>query len=291
MAPLFFAGGPHAALVLHGLSGSPLEVRLMGRLLQRAGFSVSIPVINGFSAGTTCTSWQDWLAKTDEIHTELRTRYKTVSVAGLSVGATLALALATSSGKPDALALWSVTLDSDGWAMPWYRWLFKPCYLLGMGRHYSYREEHPFGLKNEKWRARVAEALRTREVSAVGAARIPADSLYQSMLLAEFVERNLTRIEADAIVIHAADDETASPRNAEAVYGGIRSRHKRKILLGDSYHIITMDNERDLVARETIRFFQQSIMHNHPEEKLRLVSTAHALLRLQRRRAASGGSA
>jgi carboxylesterase len=258
----------------------------MGKLLQRAGFSVSIPVIEGFTAGTTGATWREWLAKVEALYAELRGRYKTVSVAGLSVGATLALALAASVEKLGAVALWSVTLDSDGWAMPWYRWLFRPCFALGMGRRYAYREQAPFGLKNERWRARVAEALRTRQISAVGAASIPGRFLYQSMLLAEFAERNLHRVEADTLVIHAADDETASPRNAETVYGGIRSGHKRKILLGDSYHIITMDNERDLVARETIRFFQQSIMWTHPEEKLRLVSSARAVLRLQRRRAA-----
>jgi carboxylesterase len=106
------------------------------------------------------------------------------------------------------------------------------------------------------------------------------------MRLSRFVERNLGRITADTLVMHAADDETASPRNADTVYRRIRSEHKRKILLGDSYHIITMDNERDLVARESIRFFQQSIMRAHPDEKLHLVSSARALLRLQRRRAA-----
>jgi carboxylesterase len=286
-AALFLPGGPHAALILHGLGGSPLEVRLMGKLLQRAGFSVSIPIIAGYSAGTTGTAWREWLAQTRQIHDGLRARYKTVSVAGLSAGATLALALAMKTVKPDALALWGVTLEYDGWAMPWYRWLFKPCYLLGIGRTYSYGEREPFGLKNEKWRARVAEALRTRGLSSVGAARIPAGFLYQSMRLAQFVERNLGRIAADTLVLHAADDETASPRNAETVYRRIRSEHKRKILLGDSYHIITMDNERDLVARETIRFFQQSIMRSHPEEKLHLVSSARALLRLQRRRAAT----
>lgn len=286
-AGLFLPGGPHAALLLHGLAGSPLEVRLMGKLLQRAGFSVSIPTIAGYSAGSAGTSWREWVAATAGIYTELRSKYKTVSVAGLSAGATLALAVAMNGTKPDALALWGVILEHDGWAMPWYRWIFKPCYLLGIGRSYGYREREPYGLKNEKWRARVAEALRTHGLASIGPARIPANFLYQSMLLAQFVERNLARITADTLVMHAADDETASPRNAETVYGGIRSEHKRKILLGDSYHIITMDNERDLVARETIRFFQQSIMWNHPEEKLHLVSSARALLRLQRRRAAN----
>jgi hypothetical protein len=51
-----------------------------------------------------------------------------------------------------------------------------------------------------------------------------------------------------------------------------------------------MDNERDLVARETIRFFQQSILRTRPDEPLTLVSTSRALMRLQRRRALGQGA-
>jgi carboxylesterase len=114
---------------------------------------------------------------------------------------------------------------------------------------------------------------------------LPADFLYQSTLLGRHAAGHLERVVTDTLVMHAADDETASPRNAEEVFAGIRSEHKRRIMLGDSYHIITMDNERDLVARETIRFFQQSILRAYPDESVRLVSSSRAVLRLQRRRA------
>jgi carboxylesterase len=282
-------GGAHAALLLHGLAGSPLEVRFIGKLLQRAGFSVLIPVIPGYSLGEAGAPWQQWLASVEMIHGELSARYKTVCVAGLSAGATLALALGVKRPRIQAIALWSVTLYYDGWAIPWYHWLFKPCYLLGLGQLYGHREKTPFGLKNERWRARVAEAMRNSSFSTAGPARIPGDFLYQSMRLARFAERHAGAVSADTLILHAADDETASPRNAQLVFGTIGAEHKRKILLGDSYHIITMDNERDLVARETIRFFQQSIMRSHPEESMRLVSSARALLRLQRRRALEQG--
>jgi carboxylesterase len=278
-------GGPHAALLLHGLASSPLEVRFIGRLLQRAGFSVVMPTIAGYSMGTTGPAWKRWLADIGTLYGSLSDRYKSVSVGGLSSGATLALALGIERPGIPALAIWAVTLRYDGWAIPWYQWLFRPLYALGFGRNYAYREREPYGLKNERWRARVAEAMRTHNYSAAGPAAIPGAFLHQFMLLSDFVERNLHRISADTLVMHAADDETSSPRNAEMVYRNIRAAHKRKILLGDSYHLITMDNERDLVARETIRFFQQSIMRAHPEENLRLVSSARALLRLQRRRA------
>ena len=284
-ASIHMPGGAHAALLLHGLAGSPLEVRFIGRLLHRAGFSVSIPVIPGYSTGSAGATWQDWLASVEVIYGTLRKRYKTVSVAGLSVGANLALALAARPAGPLAIALWGTTLFYDGWAIPWSRWLFMPCYLLGIGRNYAYREQKPYGLKNERWRARVAEAMRTADASSAGPGRIPAQFLYQAMRLASAVRRNLKKVSADTLIMHSADDETASPQNAELVYREIDARHKRKILLGDSYHIITMDNERELVARETIRFFQQSIHNACPDEPIRLVSSSQAVRRLQRLRA------
>jgi carboxylesterase len=277
--------GRHAALLLHGLASSPLEVRFVGKLLQRAGFSVFIPAIPGYSSGERCFGWQRWLEEATRIWDGLSSTHASVSVAGLSAGATLALALAAGRPNVQALAAWSPTLFYDGWAIPWYQWLFKPAFHVGIGRRYAYRERPPYGIKNEKWRGRVAHAMLSSDNSAAGPARIPARFLFEFLRLARFTERTLNKITTDTLIMHAADDETASPKNAQVVYAGIKARHKRKILLGDSYHMITMDNERDLVARETIRFFQQSIMQNHPEETFRLVSSARALLRLQRRQA------
>src|SRR3954464_11012714 len=108
VSPIELPGGEHAALIFHGLAGSPLEVRFVGKLLQRAGFSVFIPVIPGYSMGSSVTEWWDWLLKVEGVYLGLRSRYRTVSVAGLSVGATLALALATRQPDVTSLGLWSV---------------------------------------------------------------------------------------------------------------------------------------------------------------------------------------
>jgi carboxylesterase len=283
--PLDLRGGRHACLIFHGLAGSPLEVRFIGKLLHRAGFSVHIPIVPGYSMGSAPAPWEAWLDAARRAHEALRGRYDTVSVGGLSAGATLALALAQVQPGIQALLLWSVTLYYDGWAIPWYRSLLEPCYRLGIGRGYGYREREPFGLKNERWRARVAEAMRSHRASSAGPAFIPAAFLIESTRLGRHAARHLDRVVCDTLAIHAADDETASPHNAQDVMSGIRSPRKRRITLGDSYHIITMDNERDLVARESIRFIQESILRARPDEPLELVTSSRALLRLQRRRA------
>jgi carboxylesterase len=59
-------------------------------------------------------------------------------------------------------------------------------------------------------------------------------------------------------VIHAIDDETSSPRNAQFVASNIGSTVLRTIYLDDSYHMITSDNEREIVARETAVFLKES---------------------------------
>jgi carboxylesterase len=257
--PITLPGGPDACLVLHGLAGSPLEVRFVGLALNRAGLSVHIPVLEGYSMGSEATGWRDWLLQAERLYLELRGRYRSVSVAGLSSGATLALLLAARQAGVQAVAAWAATLWYDGWLIPWYRGIFKLAYRLGVGRRYAYREKAPFGLKNERWRAFVADAMLRHSRSEAGPALIPARFLYEATRLGEQAARELRAVRADTLVVHAAEDETASPRNAHAIYRRVASAHKRQVMLGDSYHIITMDNERGLVARETARFLRESI--------------------------------
>jgi carboxylesterase len=108
-SPIDLAGGPHAALLIHGLASSPLEVRFVARLLHRAGFTVRVPVIPGYSMGYEVGEWWDWLLKAERVYAEMRSTFKTVCIAGLSVGATLALALASRHKDLTAQALWSAS--------------------------------------------------------------------------------------------------------------------------------------------------------------------------------------
>lgn len=55
-------------------------------------------------------------------------------------------------------------------------------------------------------------------------------------------------------MIHAEEDDVASMRNPRYVMAHLGSRHKELVTLHNSYHMITVDNEREHVASETIRF-------------------------------------
>src|SRR5260221_5825788 len=50
MEPFELGGGPDACLLLHGLTGSPAEVRPVGEALAKAGFRAIGPLLPGHGA-------------------------------------------------------------------------------------------------------------------------------------------------------------------------------------------------------------------------------------------------
>jgi carboxylesterase len=57
------------------------------------------------------------------------------------------------------------------------------------------------------------------------------------------------------LLIHAREDDVTSLRSPQWVESVVGSKLVRSIVLDDSYHMVTLDNQRDVVARETLQFF------------------------------------
>jgi carboxylesterase len=256
---IFYQGKQHAVLLIPGLVGTPREMRFIARALVNEGYTVSVPAVPGYAMGSRATDWEAWVEILRGHYSGLQQTHDTVSVGGLCIGGTLALALAAREPSVTSLALYAITLKWDGWAIPWYRFLFDYLYHTPIGKRFAFFEREPFGLKNEALRARVAKAMLEKSASEVGEASTSSQHIYQARQLAKYVESQLAHIKSDCLMIHGVDDDTTSPRNTMRVHDAIGSPIKRKILLDDCYHIITMDNERETVASETVAFFRDSV--------------------------------
>ncbi|QQC67936.1 alpha/beta hydrolase [Paraburkholderia ginsengisoli] len=253
-----YEAGEHAVLLLHGLSSSPLELRFLARALYREHFTVVAPVLDGYSAGMQEQRMEAWLASAVREFDALKAKYASVSICGLSIGAALSAALAAERPAAQALILLSVTLDYDGWAIPWYRFLLGWAYFTPLRHRWRYREDEPYGLRNEALRAKIARAMQKHDFSEVGPSTISLPALHEASRLAIKVRHQLPSITTDCLIIHAIDDETSSPLNARYVDAHIGASFLRTIYLDDSYHIITSDNEREIVAREIVMFLRES---------------------------------
>jgi len=97
-----FRGGPVGFLLIHGLGGTPVELRLVGIGLAKSGYTVHCPQLAGHCGSfeeLRATGWKDWYATVQAAHAELLKTCKTVIVGGLSMGAILALHLAAENSS------------------------------------------------------------------------------------------------------------------------------------------------------------------------------------------------
>ena len=252
------AAGEHCVLMLHGLCSSPLELSRLAKDLHSQGFSVFAPNIPNYSFGTECGTWPEWVEHVQKVFWDLQKKYKTVSVVGLSMGATLAMVL-TQREQVSGLVLLSAALAYDGWAMPWYNFLLTFSKWVPFASRYRYAEAEPYGVKNPEMRAMIKRALAKDHISEMGADVLSFAYVEQGKQLIKEARANVNAIDCPTLLIHAADDETVHMRNAEWVYKHIASKDKELIYLGDSYHMITVDNERETVNQESIRFLKKAV--------------------------------
>lgn len=256
--------GSGAVLLLHGLYGTPQQLQYIGRKLSVAGgYTIEIPNIRGYSVfddpvPQDTTTWEHWLEQVEGHLNHLRREHDQVSVAGLCIGADLALMLASRrSADIHALCTYSAPLRYDGWNVTQWRWLKYLGYYTPVRHFMSLAEKSPYGLKDERIRSWVDSQMKKRGTSAIGSSRSPLKGVFETERLMKSVQHNLHKIHAPTLIIHAIEDDLASPKNADKIEQGIASHTVRKVFLENSYHIITMDFEKERVAQESLRFIAQ----------------------------------
>jgi len=253
-------GGDHSVLVIHGLTGSPFEMKYLARKIHRAGFTVKGPCLEGHCTtlkNLSKTSWTDWYRSVRECFTKMKESSDTVSIVGLCMGALLSLHLAYEFGPEiKAVSLISTTLFYDGWSLPWFKFLLPIAYYTPLRFIYSYSETEPYGIKNKPLRERIVNLMKNDSIAYT---KTPAPSMHELFKLIREVKKELPSITTPALIIHSREDDLTSTKNPDYVEEKIGSKTVRKIILDDSYHMMTIDHQKDRVAEETIKFFLEQI--------------------------------
>lgn len=261
-----FKGGRAGVLLIHGLTGTPNEMRLVGKGLHRAGFTVYGMQLAGH-CGTEeeliATGWTDWYASVCAAADRLSEEVDHLFVAGLSMGALLALKLA--ADRPEQVAgvgAYATMFRHDGWSMPLFTRL---CFLLplfkalGFGRRRSFTERPPYGIKDGNLRAMIVAKMNSGDSAQAGLPGNPWYAVAEMQGLSSRVRRQLSDIRSPCLVVHATEDDVASLRNARLIARRVQHAQVQTVLLKDSYHMVTIDRERRTVIRESATFFQRIV--------------------------------
>jgi carboxylesterase len=232
-------GGPVGAVLSHGLTGMPGSMRAWGEALAGAGLTVRIPRLPGH--GTTWqdanrVGWRDWYGELERAFDDVRSRCDRVFVMGLSMGGTLALRLA--EGRGDDVAGVVVvnpslfTTRKDAKLLPIVRWVvpsFPP----------------------------VGNDIKKPGVVEPAYERLPVKAAYQLAVLWKQTNAELSRLTQPLLVFTSRDDHVVEPANSDRLMQQAASTDKRQVVLENSFHVATMDNDFPVIVNETLAFIRE----------------------------------
>ena len=249
--------GRAGVFLIHGLGGTQYDMGSMHKRLKTAGFETHSLTLPGH--GTTPEDLlnvgaDDWLDACRVLYRELASRYETLHVMGMCMGSLLAVEVAKQErhAKGNLIAL-APPIYIDGWATPWYRDLRRAFYWIPQMQAMRIEEEDPFGIKNEQLRAVVKAKFERGENFHYR--WVPLACIREVDRLRRMVMTKLDRIKCPTLVVHARHDELTSLRSADFLVRGIGGDRARMVALENSYHMICVDNDREIVARNVLEFF------------------------------------
>lgn len=227
-----------AALLLHGLTGTPLDVGPLATALADEGYTVSAPLLPGRG---TCPAdmyrlcWDDWMSFAVERYDELAADHREVVVGGLSAGATMALELALRR-RPAALLLNATA--------------------LGMGSRLAYLA--PFVWRVIRAWPSPPSDLVDASIGAKCYDPAPVRAVAELIVGIGRVRRRLSEITCPALVAHSLSDALVPVAHARALAERLGGP-VRTLFLEGTGHAITVDARRNDVVSASLTFLHEHL--------------------------------
>lgn len=232
-------GSRVAVLVLHGFTGSPASMRPWAKDLHERGHSVSMPLLPGHG-----TRWQDlqghkfqdWYAAADDAFKKLRTEHDLVFVGGLSMGGTLALALAEEHGR-DVAGVMAVNPMMDTKR--------KDVKLLPVLQHVV--PAFPA----------IGNDIKKPGQDEVAYPKTPLKAVASLFATLPRLRERLGQVTQPMVLFYSAEDHVVDPSSRAAITARVSSRDIEEVVLEDSYHVATLDNDAQLIFDRSAEFIER----------------------------------
>ena len=251
-SPLSIAGDERGVLCLHGITGTPFEIRPLAEALGRRGCTVDAPMLAGHGGtlrGLAESSWRDWLRSAEEALDGLQARVggRPVAVCGFSMGGLLALRLARLfPARISALVVMSAPLRLRRFQVAGIRALAR--------LPFDFRA-HPGAAVPKLAGSDISdEGLRYENP---GLRAFPISALEALLDLMDTVRADLPAIRTPVLVVHGRQDHTVPMEDSLELTGCLGSEVIERLWLDKSFHIVTLDVERDTVIDTATRFLAQ----------------------------------
>ncbi|WP_261134252.1 carboxylesterase [Bacillus sp. Marseille-Q3570] len=233
--PFYFEGGDRGVLLLHGFTGNSADVRMLGRYLQKEGYSCLAPQYKGHGVPPeelVHTGPDDWWQDVEKAYNELKDKgFEEIAVAGLSLGGVFSLKLGYTSTIKGIVPM----------CAPMYIKSEETMYqgVLDYAKEYKKYE----GKSDDQIEKEMEEFKKT-----------PMNTLKALQELIADVRDNIDMIYTPTFVVQARHDEMINTDSANIIYDSIESDQKDLKWYEESGHVITLDKEKEQLHEDVLNF-------------------------------------
>jgi carboxylesterase len=227
--------GRHGVLVLHGFTGCPQSMRPLAEAFAAAGYTVELPLLPGHGTSVDdmlATGWDDWSAAAEAAYTDLAGRCDRVVVAGLSMGGSLTVWLATRHPAIAGIVCVNPAIRIADALVDGVRQLIAD----GTDRFPS-----------------IGGDLADPDVAEVAYDATPLACLLSLAEGASSLRADLGKITSPLLLMTAPQDHTVPPADSDELAAGVAGDVER-ISLDRSYHVATLDYDKDLIFERAVDF-------------------------------------
>ncbi|MHB8511168.1 MAG: alpha/beta hydrolase [Actinomycetota bacterium] len=242
--PFAFDGSSTGVLLIHGYTGTPQGLREWGENLNQAhGFAVSCPRLPGHATTPSelhAVGYSDWFEEAERAFKGLLERCQSVFIGALSMGGLIAVDLA--SRYPSDVA--GLTLVNPFLFTKDPRAKLTP--ILG---------KVPLLLKG------VYNDVADPSRQELGYPKMSTKASASLLSAAAIVRKGLPKVVAPALVFVSKQDHIVDNDCARAIVAEISSKEKEIVWLERSYHVATLDYDRELIFERSAKFISE---HQEP---------------------------
>lgn len=237
----FYEGGPSGCLLLHGFSGSPLEMLPLAEILAAERWTVGIAELAGHSSPRALAeaTWKDWLDSAAAGFRELHGRCGQVAVVGLSMGGAVGLCLAPEL-RPTAIVAISTPVRMK-------RLIARASRLASRLLPYA-----PVLMK-------LGPRDRAMRQYQSPARRIPLRATLQVEQLLDAMREALPHVRAPMLVAQGRRDWVIPRESAREIARLAVHAESTVVWLPRSGHVATLDRDRSLLFREVMSFLHANL--------------------------------
>jgi carboxylesterase len=234
--PLSFAGSESGVLVLHGFTGNPSSMRSIAERAAATGYTVELPRLPGH--GTTIedmmtTTWDDWSAAALYAYDELAERCERVAIVGLSMGGGLTAFIAEQRPFVAGCVFINPLVKSPA-----------------PGMEEALNEMLETGVESI---ASIGSDIKKEGVLEASYAATPLRCVVSLITGANGIESKLSDIVAPSLLISSREDHVVTSDNGDAIVDQ-SSGPVERIWLEESFHVATLDNDKELLESATMEF-------------------------------------